>query len=212
MKKTLLFLLSLVLFSTVYCQTEPTEKVTYEPIPDAEHDYLITISTRLGKIKLILFDETPEHKRNFVRLANLGVYDGTNFYRVIDHFMIQGGNPKFKREQNPEDLTHLKAGGMMPEISANIKHIYGSIASPSTEPGVRSNSAQFYIVENRNGAPHLDGKFTVFGRVMSGFETLSKIAEVKTGEKDRPVVEVWMNVKVEIVSRKEMAKYYEIKY
>jgi len=212
MNRTLLFFILLFLFLTVNGQSQSVSQPNYEPIPDAEHDYLITITTRLGKIKLILFDETPEHKKNFVRLVKLGVYDGTDFYRVIDHFMIQGGNPRFKKNPNPKDLEYLKAGGMMPEIRKNIKHLYGSIASPSSEPGVKSNSAQFYIVENRNGAPHLDGKYTVFGRVMSGFETISKIAEVETKERDRPVVDVWMNIKVELVSRAEMAKYYEIEY
>ncbi|MCT4638225.1 MAG: peptidylprolyl isomerase [Bacteroidales bacterium] len=212
--KSLLFSL-LLLISVPFAYGQDSTKVAKKkitPIPNAEYDYLVTINTGYGQMKLLLFDETPEHKRNFIRLAKLGVYNGTDFFRVIEKFMIQGGNPKFKKNPDPKDIERLKAGGMKPEIKPHIKHVYGSIASPSSKPGVKSNSAQFYIVENKNGAPHLDGKYTVFGRVVSGLETITKIARVKTNSKDRPLREVWMNMKIEKVKRSDIKKFYVIDF
>lgn len=63
-------------------------------IPDNEQDYLITLSTGYGDIKMLLYDETPIHKMNFVELADAGVYDHITFHRVIEHFMIQTGDPR----------------------------------------------------------------------------------------------------------------------
>ena len=64
-----------------------------DPIPDREHDYLVTLETDHGNMMILLYDDTPMHKENFTELAKAGVYDGNIFHRVIEHFMIQSGDP-----------------------------------------------------------------------------------------------------------------------
>lgn len=111
-------------------------------------DYLITISTRHGEIKAILFDDTPEHKRNFIALAEAGRFDSTQFHRVIENFMVQGGDVFGKEGLPPNDWPTLPA-----EIRPNYVHRKGMISAArqgdNVNPQKRSNGSQFFIVEGR---------------------------------------------------------------
>ncbi len=111
-------------------------------------DYLITISTRHGDIKAILFDDTPAHKDNFVALAKAGRFDSTQFHRVIENFMVQGGDVFGKEGLPPNDWPTLPA-----EIRPKYVHRKGMISAArqgdNVNPQKRSNGSQFFIVEGR---------------------------------------------------------------
>lgn len=111
-------------------------------------DYLITISTRHGEIKAVLFDDTPEHKSNFIALAEDGRFDSTQFHRVIKDFMVQGGDVFGKEGLPAEQWPTIPA-----EILPNHYHRKGMIAAArqgnSINPTRASNGSQFYIVQGR---------------------------------------------------------------
>lgn len=111
-------------------------------------DYLITIETRHGEIKAILFDDTPEHKNNFIALAEAGRFDSTQFHRIIQNFMVQGGDVFGKEGLPAQEWPTLPA-----EIRTNHVHTKGMIAAArqgdNINPQKRSNGSQFYIVDGR---------------------------------------------------------------
>jgi len=108
-------------------------------------DYLVTINTTFGDIKLILFDDTPLHKDNFIELAQAGRYDGTIFYRVIHEFMIQGGDVNSK-----EGTTTTPDAMIAEEIQSHNFHVRGAVAAARTNnPERKSSECQFYIVQGR---------------------------------------------------------------
>src|SRR5690606_1925063 len=111
-----------------------------------EKDHLIKIDTRHGDMYAILYDETPEHKKNFIRLVKDGRYDSTMFHRVIKDFMIQGGDVFTKEGVPPEEWYTIPA-----EINERFIHERGSIAAARQGDGInptkRSSGSQFYIVQ-----------------------------------------------------------------
>lgn len=179
-------------------------------------DQLVTISTPQGEIKMVLFDDTPQHKANFLKLAREGFYDGTTFHRVIDGFMIQGGDPNTK-DDDPRNDGGGSPGYTVPaEINPKHKHVRGAVAAARQDDRVNperaSSGSQFYIVENHNGTPMLDEVYTVFGQVVDGLEVVDKIAELPKGGRDRPLSDVEMKVTVEEVKKKKIAKKYDYNY
>jgi peptidyl-prolyl cis-trans isomerase B (cyclophilin B) len=110
-----------------------------------DRDYLVTIKTSYGEIKLILFDDTPLHKSNFIELAKEGRYDGTGFHRVIKEFMIQGGDVNTK-----EGTTTSEEARIPEEIEAHHIHVRGAVAAARTNnPQRESSECQFYIVQGK---------------------------------------------------------------
>jgi peptidyl-prolyl cis-trans isomerase B (cyclophilin B) len=109
-----------------------------------EKDYVITIETSHGNIVAVLFDDTPEHKSNFIKLAEAGRFDSTEFQRVMKNFMIQGGDVFTKENLPPQEWPTLPA-----EIRPNHFHRKGMIAAARQPDGInperRSNGSQFYI-------------------------------------------------------------------
>jgi cyclophilin family peptidyl-prolyl cis-trans isomerase len=139
-----------------------------------------TMQTNHGSIRLELFDEdAPKTVANFTKLARDGFYDGVIFHRIIPDFMIQGGDP-----------TGTGSGGpgyqFEDEFNENLIE-RGALAMANAGPN--TNGSQFFIV-TADACPWLDGKHTVFGRVISGMEVVDAIEKVETGSNDRPVDEV----------------------
>lgn len=179
-------------------------------------DKLVTIETPHGEIKLVLFEDTPQHRANFLKLAEEGFYDGTAFHRVIDGFMIQGGDPNTKDSEPSNDGTG-SLGYMVPaEINPAHKHVRGAVAAARQDdrvnPSKASSGSQFYIIENHDGTPMLDEVYTVFGQVVDGLDVIDKIAEQPKDGRDRPLTDIKMKVKVEDVKRKKIAKKYNYDY
>jgi len=114
----------------------------------SEKDYLITIETRHGNMYAVLFDDTPRHKQNFLDLAESNRYDSTEFQRVIENFMIQGGDV-FTKENIPQDQQYTVPA----EIHEDRIHAKGNIAAArqgdNINPERRSSGTQFYIIKGR---------------------------------------------------------------
>jgi peptidyl-prolyl cis-trans isomerase B (cyclophilin B) len=180
-------------------QTMTAEVEKEQPKKEAEiktvAEPVFDIVTSLGTIRIKLYNETPKHRDNFVKLATSGYYDGVLFHRVIKDFMIQTGDPDSK---NAKPETRLGVGGPDYKIDAEIlpkfKHKKGAVAAArqgdQVNPEKKSSGSQFYIVHNQNGTPFLDGAYTVFGETISGLDVVDKIATVQTGQGDRPVTDV----------------------
>jgi cyclophilin family peptidyl-prolyl cis-trans isomerase len=146
-----------------------------------------TLQTNHGAVSLELFpEEAPETVANFVKLARDGFYDGVTFHRVIDGFMIQGGDP-----------TGTGSGGPGYQFEDEInehKVVRGALCMANAGPN--TNGSQFFVV-TADACPWLDGKHTVFGRVTEGMEVVDTISRLETGAGDRPRDEVRID-KVEV--------------
>lgn len=170
---------------------------------------LVTISTSFGEMKVILFDATPKHKANFLKLTKEGFYNKTTFHRIIDNFMIQGGDANSK-DDDPNNDGGGDIGYRIPaEIVLGLKHVRGALAAARTNnPQKESSGSQFYIVENHNGVPHLDNSYSVFGQVISGLDIIDKIAEQPKDYRDRPITTIPITVKAEKMKKKKITKLY----
>ena len=251
-------------------------------------DVLISISTPYGDMKAILYDETPLHKKNFIELSESGQFDSTIFHRVIENFMIQGGDVNLINDEDVIDYT------IPAEFNSNLFHRKGEIAAArmgdNVNPEKESSGCQFYIVQGKiyteeeltldinalyggvrrllqedeysdmrqkfieaqkdpeetqrlavslssiieekygiqikknisdetlnayttvGGVPHLDGGYTVFGRIVEGLEIIDKIAAVETGPADKPVEDIPMTFKVERINKDKITKNYGYTY
>jgi cyclophilin family peptidyl-prolyl cis-trans isomerase len=159
------------------------------------------IHTDLGDMKGILYNETPKHRDNFIKLAKSGFFDGTLFHRVIPGFMIQGGDPSSKGAQPGQQLGAGGPGYTIPaEFNPNLKHKKGALAAArlgdGQNPQKASSGSQFYIVEGANGAHSLDNQYTVFGEVTEGLDVISKIAAVAKDQANRPLKDIKMTVRI----------------
>ncbi|KAF5062689.1 putative peptidyl-prolyl cis-trans isomerase [anaerobic digester metagenome] len=277
-----------IFISLVFALFVATLETTAQP---AGQEALVVISTPRGDITLRLFDDTPKHRDNFLKLARAGFYDSTLFHRVIDGFMIQGGDPDSKGAAPGIELGNGGPGYSIPaEITPAHFHRRGVLAAAREDdkvnPARLSSGSQFYIVQGKvftaekldmlekeqnslakqrifvdimdrpenltlrnqffspdaksdtahfrflldtlnqmidreftadkifrlseaareayttvGGAPHLDGRYTIFGEVVSGMEVVDAIATEKRDENDRPLQDIPMTVK--IITRKK---------
>jgi peptidyl-prolyl cis-trans isomerase B (cyclophilin B) len=183
----------------------------------SKKDQLVTISTSLGDIKLILFDATPQHKANFLKLAESGFYNGTTFHRVIQDFMVQGGDPNSKdADPNNDGMGQPSEQTIPAEIRPELKHKFGAVAAARqgdfVNPQRASSPSQFYLVQNHRGVPHLDGQYTIFGQVVSGLDVIDKIVAQPKNERDRPTTDIKMTVKVEKMKKKKITELYGYAY
>jgi cyclophilin family peptidyl-prolyl cis-trans isomerase len=139
-----------------------------------------TMQTNHGAVELELYDEdAPKTVENFKKLSADGFYDGTIFHRVIEDFMIQGGDP-----------TGTGSGGPGYQFEDEFNDhpvVRGSLAMANAGPN--TNGSQFFIV-TADACPWLDGKHTVFGRVTSGMDVVDAISQLDTGPGDKPRDEV----------------------
>jgi peptidyl-prolyl cis-trans isomerase B (cyclophilin B) len=207
MKKILLFL-AVVLSMQLVAQNEETETK-------------VLIKTEYGNMTVILYNDTPMHRDNFIELVEKGWYNGSNFHRVIQNFMIQGGGGA-NGQTDPGYTTPA-------EFRPNHIHKKGALSAArqgdQVNPTKASSGSQFYIVQGETfnnqqlsnfsaqtgffytnkqkeiyntigGTPHLDGGYTVFGEVVDGLEVVDLIAAVETGYRDKPVLEVKMTMEI----------------
>ena len=156
---------------------------------DTAKSYTATLVTNKGDITVELFDDdAPKTVNNFVFLANEDFYDGTIFHRVIDDFMIQGGDPTGTGRGGP--------GYRFEDETQGNPNTHEPFTLSMANAGPNTNGSQFFITEA--ATPHLDGRHTVFGRVTEGREVVTEIASVRTGQGDKPVDPVVIeDVKIE---------------
>ena len=160
----------------------------------------VRIYTNFGNIDILLFSNTPYHRSNFIYLTKKNYFDGTQFYRVVNNFVIQAGNSDNRKISSkrqrigkyllPNDFNkgHTHKRGMVSMPSSSIDNPY-KMASPY----------EFFIVQKKDGAHHLDGNYTIFGTVINGMEVVDIIANLPTDERDWPLNNVYIN-KIEIVN------------
>ena len=258
-------------------------------------DAVVTIKTEYGNIIAILYDETPKHKANFIKLAKEHFYDSILFHRIIDGFMIQTGDPESKKAKPGERLGNGGLGYTIDaEFSPNLFHEKGSLAaarmSDAVNPTKASSGSQFYIVQGKifkeediaidqnkfnagmtklmqdpenkslqdsinqvyskgdqaafkkmmtslaprveketgikvtnsqekikayttmGGTPHLDGGYTVFGKVIQGLDVVDKIASQPRDQADRPKSDIRIMVTVKEMKKKKIEKLYGYHY
>ena len=153
----------------------------------------VAIITTMGTITVMLYNETPLHKANFLKLVEQNYYDSVLFHRVIKGFMIQAGDPASKAAQPGAMYGSGGPGYTVPaEINSNLVHKRGALAAARTgdqvNPLKASSGSQFYICHVPT--PFLDGQYTVFGQTIRGFDVIDKIANAPTLPGDRPVQDI----------------------
>lgn len=240
MKKYLL--LTLMLLAVVvsgYAQkkskTAKTAKKTMVkkqlPTYSGDHRATILMETNMGNVKLELFNETPLHRDNFLKLVRMHFYDSLLFHRVIKDFMIQCGDQTSKNAQPGQELGNFTLDYTVPAEFhyPEIFHKRGMLAAAregdDVNPERASDACHFYIVwgnifddkwldkvqqrldtmsngqvkltpevrevyKTVGGTPHLDGMYTVFGRVIEGLDVIDKIQQQATDKNDRPLTDV----------------------
>ena len=170
----------------------------------AEYDKIhkenkVRITTDFGDIDIILYNNTKYHRSNFIYLTKRHYFDDTQFYRVINNFMIQGGNSD---DMKTGRKRHEIGQYVLPtDTKKGYTHNRGVISMPSSEidnPYKLASPFEFFIVQQQGGAHHLDGDFTIFGEVTRGMDVVDKIAAVETDDGDWPLKNIYIR-KVEIV-------------
>ncbi len=157
----------------------------------------VLIKTRLGNITIRLYEDTPLHRASFIFLVKMGYFDTTCFYRVVPDFIIQGGESE--RLDTQTYKARYERYKIPPEFNEKRRHKYGAVASVRdwvNNPRKYSTAFEFYIVQSRKGAHHLDGEHTVFGEVISGFDTIDKIVNLEAGSDEWPLNDVFMKIEV----------------
>ncbi len=212
-------------------QKGENKKVIQEDIfINAPEKCLIEIETTMGRFVILLSDATPRHRDNFIKLAEEDFYDGLLFHRVIQGFMIQGGDPESRNASPGKGLGSGGPGYLIPaEFVDSLVHIKGAVAAARTgdalNPEKKSSGSQFYIVQGGpvtneklnlleakknfrystkqrenylkyGGAPDLDRDYTVFGMIVEGQDVIDKIAASRTDNRNRPMKDVIMKMKV----------------
>jgi len=160
----------------------------------------VRIYTPFGEIEILLYNNTPYHRSNFIYLTKKKYFEGTQFYRVINDFVIQAGNSdNIKVSKKRRDIGKY----LLPnDFNKGHTHKRGMVSMPSSSvdnPYKMASPFEFFIVQKKDGAHHLNGSYTIFGEVIGGMETVDIIANLPTDNRDWPLNNVYIN-KVEIVN------------
>ena len=211
MKKSVVILLASAALLCA-CHNRPAEEITFVNVSPQDsvvavkaaqglpEEPVFDIVTNWGTIRVRLFKDTPRHRDNFEKLALAGYYDNLLFHRVINGFVIQGGDP-FTRDTSM--VEKWGEGGPSYTLPAEMRdaegeplhrHVKGALAAARqgdvANPFKESSGSQFYLVQDPEHCTHLDGEYTVFGETVAGLHVIDKIAAQPTDRLDRPVQEV----------------------
>ena len=185
MKKIVMCLTLVLVFMTTACAAGSFWDFKKDEGESKVANRIAVFDTNMGEFEVELFeDKTPITTKNFIDLAQEGFYDGVIFHRIIDGFMIQGGDP-----------TGTGMGGpgytIEDEFTPELTHESEGILSMANTGRPHTGGSQFFIT--LAATPWLDGHHTVFGKVIKGMEVVREIGHVKTGPQDRPVHDVVIN-------------------
>ena len=185
MKKIVMCLTLALVFMTTACAAGSFWDFKKSEGESKVANRIAVFDTNMGEFEIELFeDKTPITTKNFIDLAQEGFYDGVIFHRIIDGFMIQGGDP-----------TGTGMGGpgytIEDEFTPELTHESEGILSMANTGRPHTGGSQFFIT--LAATPWLDGHHTVFGKVIKGMEVVREIGHVKTGPQDRPVHDVVIN-------------------
>ena len=186
MKKTIPIIMIIVILTLIGgCQTTTTTTMKTSTIQESQGNNtnsstIVALETNYGTITIKLRQDMPLTTNNFAGLVKKGTYDNTIFHRIIPNFMIQGGDPT-GTGYGDKTIPQIKD-----EFKGEQKNNKGTIAMANAGPN--TGSSQFFInLANNN---FLDGKHPVFGDVIEGMNVIDAIANVETGNADRPVKDV----------------------
>ncbi len=149
---------------------------------------LVRIITDYGNIDIELFQNTPYHRANFIFLTKKNYFEGEYFHRVVKDFIIQGGN-----SDNRKTSKKRRSIGrylLPPDTKKGHKHHRGIVSMPSSEienPHKLASPYEFFIVQKKDGAYHLDGNYTAFGKVIKGMNVVDIIANLETDKREWPI-------------------------
>ena len=185
MKKIVMCLTLALVFMTTACAAGSFWDFKKDEGESKVANRIAVFDTNMGEFEVELFeDKTPITTKNFIDLAQEGFYDEVIFHRIIDGFMIQGGDP-----------TGTGMGGpgytIEDEFTPELTHESEGILSMAYTGRPHTGGSQFSIT--LAATPWLDGHHTVFGKVIKGMEVVREIGHVKTGPQDRPVHDVVIN-------------------
>lgn len=185
MKKIVMCLTLALVFMTTACAAGSFWDFKKDEGDSKVANRIAVFDTNMGEFEVELFeDKTPVTTKNFIDLAQEGFYDEVIFHRIIDGFMIQGGDP-----------TGTGMGGpgytIEDEFTPELTHESEGILSMANTGRPHTGGSQFFIT--LAATPWLDGHHTVFGKVVKGMEVVREIGHVKTGPQDRPVHDVVIN-------------------
>ena len=185
MKKIVMCLTLALVFMTTACAAGSFWDFKKNEGESKVANRIAVFDTNMGEFEIELFeDKTPITTKNFIDLAQEGFYDEVIFHRIIDGFMIQGGDP-----------TGTGMGGpgytIEDEFTPELTHESEGILSMANTGRPHTGGSQFFIT--LAATPWLDGHHTVFGKVIKGIEVVREIGHVKTGPQDRPVHDVVIN-------------------
>ena len=157
----------------------------------------VLIETKFGNIEIELFYETPLHRANFIYLVKKNYFNTTYFHRVVNNFIIQGGNS----DESITKKERKKIGKYLipAEFKKSLRHNYGALAAARSwdnNPEKLSNPFEFYFIQNKKGEHHLDSEHTVFGKITKGFDVLDEIASQKTDEGEYPLLNIKIKAKI----------------
>ncbi|PVW15693.1 peptidylprolyl isomerase [Marixanthomonas spongiae] len=175
---------NLVAFLTQYGKENPETKVK--------------ISTRLGDIVIELYEDTPLHRANFIYLVKQGYFNETFFHRIVPDFIIQGGNSDLPSTNKKR--AKLGNDYLLPAEINGRNHFYGSVSGAKEyreNPDKKSAPYEFFIfLGPETSTSHLNGNYTVFGRVTQGMDVVEKIAALPSDEGDWPLQNVYVEAEV----------------
>ncbi len=159
----------------------------------------VRITTDFGTIDILLFEKTKFHRANFIFLTKQKYFNNTQFYRVVDNFIVQAGNSDDK--ETVRKRTNIGRYLLPTDTKRGYKHDRGVISMPSGEidnPHKLASPFEFFIVCQKGGAHFLDGDYTVFGRVTKGMDVVDKMSVVETDDGDWPDKNIFIR-NVEII-------------
>ena len=158
----------------------------------------VRIITQYGNIDILLYNNTPYHRANFIYLTKKKYFDGTMFHRVVPKFIIQGGNSDNRKSMlKRREIGHYL---LPPDTKKGHSHHRGVISMPSSEidnPHKLASPYEFFIIQQSPGAYHLDGNYTAFGEVISGMEVVDQINQLEVDGREMPISNTY--IKTEII-------------
>jgi len=157
----------------------------------------VRISTSYGNIDVLLFENTPYHRANFIYLTKKKYFKGEYFHRVVKDFIIQGGNSdNISTSKKRREIGRYL---LPPDTKKGYKHHRGIISMPSSEienPYKLASPYEFFIVQKIDGAYHLDKNYTAFGKVIRGMDVVDKISNLETDKREWPLDNVRFDIEI----------------
>lgn len=153
----------------------------------------VKLTTSMGSFTIELFENVPYHRANFIFLAKKGYFDNTMFHRVVQNFIIQGGNAD--NQQTAKKRSEIGRYLLPPDTKKGHQHHRGVISMPSSDrdnPHKLASPYEFFIVVTKPGSYHLDGDYTAFGKVIDGMEVVDRINKVEVDAGDWPMQNVYI--------------------